>query len=100
MAQIQILKFENRIKNIIINSCATCVSYYIDNLDLTKPHHILKIMNEKKFLKFFYDYLKVYSRDKATRNILKQRRFIKIEIHRLHEDIVQTIEAVERIRNT
>ena len=70
MAQIQILKFENRIKNIIINSCATCVSYYIDNLDLTKPHHILKIMNEKKFLKFFYDYLKVYSRDKAVRNIL------------------------------
>ena len=99
MAQIQISEFENRLKKIIINSCATCIAFYIDSLDLQNPLCISQLIGGKKILKFFYDHLKNGDYDKNVKNALRRRRLIKIKMHHLHEDIIKTTIRAQKLRD-
>ena len=100
MAEAQLLEFQNRFRKIIVNSCAVCIAFYIDTLNLQKQLCVLQLMSQKKFLKFFYQYLKGGSYDRRFRNIIKQRRIIKRVIFDLHEDIISIVIRTQRLRNS
>ena len=99
MAQVQISQFENRLNRIIIKSCAICISFYIDGLDLQNGLTISELMSEKRLLKFFYEYLKNRDYDKNFMDVLRRRRFIKIKMRILQEDIIKTIIKIQKLRN-
>lgn len=101
MAQKQILDFKRTLRILITNSCAICVAFYIERLDLKSPLSLLQLITQKKFLKFFYAYLKnMPLKDKRFKSALLQKRAIKNMIQTLHEGVIlRNVLRVQRERN-
>jgi len=100
MAEKQISTFLSRLDKLVANSCAVCVIFYIECIDLNEILTITNIIQQKQFLKFFYSYLrrKATTQEKHFKTFLLKKRVLKKMLYKLRKTILKKVASISRLR--